>query len=417
MCFMRLEFEIARRMARSSSGGRRSVMERIAIFSVALSLTVMLLSMAVIQGFKVELKRKLGDLTSHIVVSDVRSTRGLEGAPIRATEQLEATIRSIDGFQRMARYAQRGGIVRTADAVEGILLKGVDGAYDFTALGGWLQAGEIPRVGDEIRTKDLLLSTRLAERLQVGVGDRIEILFVGEGSAPFRDRFKVSGLYASGIDELDNRLVFTDLRNVQRLSQLNDDELTGYEIFIRELDEAPRVAAGLDRCLLYDESDAWSNLTAQSVQERYPHLFDWLKAHDVNAVVILTIMLIVAFFNMAAALLILVLERIRTIGILKALGMQHRALRRIFLYRAGGIALRGLLWGNLVSSVICWVQATFAPLKLDPEGYLLSEVPIAVSSSWWVVLNIGFTVAILVLMLLPASVVSTVKPDETMRYE
>ena len=417
MRFMRLEFEIAHRMARSSSGARRSVMERIAIFSVALSLAVMLLSMAVIVGFKVELSRKVGDLASHITLCDVRSLRSTEGEPIRRSQRLEELIGSIDGFDHLSPYALHGGIVRTADAVEGVVLKGVDGDYDFTPFGEWLIEGELPRVADSVRTKDLLLSKRLSERLQVKSGDRIEVLFVRGDEPPFRDRFKVSGIYSSGIDEMDSKLVFTDLRNVQRISKMETDQVTGYEIFIDQLADAPRLAGRLDRALLYDESDEWANLTAQSVQERYPHLFDWLKAHDVNAVVILTIMLVVAFFNMAAALLILVMEQIRTIGILKALGMQHASLRRIFLYRAAGIALRGLVWGNLVGGAICWIQATFAPLKLDPEGYLLSEVPISISPVWWLLLNVGFVVAILLLMLLPASVVSTVKPDETMRYE
>ena len=136
-----------------------------------------------------------------------------------------------------------------------------------------------------------------------------------------------------------------------------------------------------------------------------------------NAVVILVIMLVVAFFNMSAALLILVLERIRMIGVLKALGMQNGSLRKVFLYRAAMIALRGFAWGNGIGLAVCWLQDHFHLLKLDAEGYILSAVPIALEWGWWLLLNVGFAVAIILLMLLPTSVVATVKPDETMRYE
>lgn len=413
---MRLEFDIARRMASTSEGGGRSVMERIAVFSVALSMTVMLLSMAVIMGFKEEITQRMGAVASHVVVSDVRSLQAMDHASVQATPHLDSLFASIEGYERAARYVLRSGIIRTAEAVEGVVLKGVDRSYDAGRFSEWLVAGELPRIGDSIRTKDILLSQRLAERLEVSPGDRLEILFVDEQTIPFRDRFKVAGIYSSGLDELDATILFTDMRNVQRLSGLAAHEVTGFEIETEALAQAPAYAAELDRALLYDESDETINLTAQAVQSLYPHIFDWLKAHDVNAVVILVIMLVVAFFNMASALLILVLERIRTIGILRALGMQRRALRWVFLYRAAMIALRGLLWGNLVAGVLCWIQWAFAPISLDSEGYLLSQVPIA-WEWWWLAVNVGFLAAVLLLMLLPASVVSTVKPEETMRYE
>ncbi|MBR1994176.1 MAG: ABC transporter permease [Alistipes sp.] len=413
---MKLELEIARRMAAASKGGRRSVMERIAVISVALSMAVMLLSMAVIMGFKEEIAQRMGAVASHVVVSDVRSVQAVDRAHLRATSHLDSLIASVDGFRRSARYALHSGIIRTQDAVEGVVLKGVDRSYDAGRFAAWLQAGELPRIGDSIRTKDILLSRGMAQRLEVEPGDRLEILFVDEQTAPFRDRFKVAGIYSSGLDELDDAVAFTDLRNVQRLSGLEPDQVTGYEIETRDLAEAPAFAAALDHVLLYDESDETINLTAQAVQSLYPHIFDWLKAHDVNAVVILVIMLIVAFFNMASALLILVLERIRTIGILRAVGMQRGAVRRVFLYRAAMIALRGLLWGNLVAGLLCWIQWAFAPIRLDSEGYLLSAVPIA-WGWWWPMVVVGFLAAILLLMWLPASVAASIKPDETMRYE
>ena len=414
---MNLELNIAKRMTRTAVGNRRSVMERIAVFSVALSLAVMILSLAVIMGFKRDISRNLVAFTGHLVVTDVRNLHAVHAAPITTSVHLDSLIRSEKGFLRMSRYAHRGGIIRTKDAVEGVLLKGVEADYDLSRFAEWLVEGELPRIGDSIRTKDILLSQSLAGRLEAKVGDRLEMLFVEPEKLPYRDRFKVAGIYASGMEELDRTLVVTDLRNVQRLSQWSDAEVSGYEVVTTDLDRAPQIAAALETRLLYDESDEEGNLTAQSVQELHSGTFDWLKAHDVNAVVILTVMLIVAFFNMASALLIIVLERMRMIGILKALGMNNRSLRHIFRYRAALIAVRGLVWGNLVGLALCWLQQQFDLVKLDSEGYLLSSVPVAVEWGWWLMLNGGFALAIFLLMSLPASVVATIKPDQIMRYE
>ena len=174
------------------------------------------------------------------------------------------------------------------------------------------------------------------------------------------------------------------------------------------------VVTGID---LYDEDDATANLAVTSVTELYASIFDWLKAHDVNAAVIIVIMLVVAFFNMTSALLILVLERTRMIGLLKAFGMRNGQLRQVFLWRASFITLRGLAWGNAVGLGLCFVQRYFHVVRLSSEGYLLSEVPISLGWGWWLALNAGAVAAIVALLVVPTYIVSTVKPDESIRYE
>ena len=414
---MNLELDLARRMARTADGARPSVMERIAVIAVAVSVAVMILALAVMMGFKREIAHKLGAMSSHIVVTDLRNTYAVDAEPIRRTEVLDSLLATQPSIERVMPYALRGGVLRVEEGVEGVVLKGVDRSYDQPTYAEWLVAGELPRIGDSIRTKDILLSRYLADRLRIEVGERVELLFVEGDQLPFRDRFKVAGIYSSGMEEMDRALVLTDLRNVQRLGLWDADEVTGLELRVEDFDEAPAVADAIDRALLYTDREGLENLTARSVQEIHPGIFAWLKTHDVNTAVVLIIMLIVAFFNMSTALLILLFERIRTIGILKALGMQHRSLRRLFRYRATMIALRGLAWGNAFGLTLCWLQEAFELVKLDAEGYLLSAVPIAVEWGWWLLLNLGFVGAIYLMMLLPASVVATVKPDETMRYE
>ena len=414
---MNLAFFIARRMARPTSENRPGVMERIAVGSVALGVAVMIVTLAVVIGFKREVARKMEGFAAHVSVTDIRGVDALDSQPVRRNARLEELIRSTDGFVAMAPYAVKGGIVRTEETVGEVILKGVEASYDWSLLGEWLVAGELPRVGDSIRTKDILLSRVLADRLLLGVGDKVEMLFVDGGERPRRDRFKVAGIYESGLEEMDRTMVLTDIRNVQRLSDWGPDEISGYEIRIRSLDEADAFARTLGRTLLYDEGDGTENLAVESVTERYANIFDWLKAHDVNAAVIIVIMLVVAFFNMTSALLILVLERTRTIGLLKTFGMRNAQIRAIFLWRAAFVTLRGLCWGNLVGVGLCIVQQTTHLVRLDPEGYLLSEVPVALEWGWWLALNAGFIVAIVALLMIPTAVISRIKPEETIRYE
>ncbi len=414
---MELAFFIARRTARPLPGAKPGIMERIAAVSVALSAGTMILALAVMTGFKREVTRKITGFAAHAALTDVRSVRALDSEPVRRSDYLESLIRSTEGFAASAPYAVRGGIVRTDETVEGILLKGVDGTYDWRFFAEWLQEGTLPRVGDSIRTKEILLSRNLARRLRLGVGDRAEMLFVEYDAAPRRDRFKIAGIYSSGMDEMDDAVAMTDLRNVQRLSDWSDEEVTGYEIFVRDFAAVDDFARRLNRTLLYDDSDLTRNLVVSSIREQHANIFDWLKAHDVNAAVIIVIMLVVAFFNMTSALLVLVMERTRMIGLLKTFGMRNGALRRLFLYRAGFIALRGMAWGNGIGLALCVLQQRFGVVKLDAEGYLLSQVPVAVEWSWWVPLNLGVAAAIALLLVIPTHIVSKIRPVEAIRYE
>ena len=404
-------------MARPTPENRPGVMERIAVGSVALGIAVMILAIAVVIGFKREVARKMEGLAAHVAVTDIRGVEALDAQPVVRNARIEELIRTTDGFVDMAPYAVKGGILRTDDAVGEVVLKGVGSDYDWSRFREWLVDGDLPRVGDSIRTKDILLSRVLADRLQLGVGDKVEMLFVEAAERPRRDRFKVTGIFDSGMEEMDRTMLLTDIRNVQRLADWVPDEISGYEIRTRSLDEAEAFARTLGRRFLYDEGDGTENLAVESVTERYANIFDWLKAHDVNAAVIIVIMLVVAFFNMTSALLILVLERTRMIGLLKALGMRNGQIRRIFLWRAAFVTLRGLCWGNLVGIGICLLQQWTHLVKLDSEGYLLSEVPVSLGWGWWLALNAGFIAAIVALLVIPTAVVARVKPEETIRYE
>lgn len=231
----------------------------------------MILALAVIMGFKREVAHKMAGFAAHVSVTDIRGVQSLDARPVVRSRYLEELIRSMPGFVSMAPYALRGGIVRTEDAVEGWCSRGRCDLR-LALFDEWLVAGELPRVGDSIRTKDILLSQTLASKLRLGPGDKVEMLFVEPGELPRRDRFKVSGLYASGMDDMDERMILTDLRNVQRLAEWSGDEVSGYEILLERASDADACAARLGHALLYDDDPATANLAVTSVAERYPNI-------------------------------------------------------------------------------------------------------------------------------------------------
>lgn len=392
-------------------------MVHVAVLAVSLSIAVMIITLAVIMGFKREIVRKTEGLVAHITLADLRSFNIAEAQPVRRIAALDSLLAARPWIVRAAPYASKAGILRTDEGIEGVQLKGVDASYDFGFLEDRIVAGRLPRVGDSVRVKDLLLSRVLADRLRIAVDDKVELLFADADGRPRRDRFKVTGIYDSGMEEIDRVLLLTDLRNVQRLWGWDAGLITGYEIRTEDFDRAEEFAEELNDALLYAELDECENLLALDVARLYPQLFDWLATHDVNAAVIIVIMLAVAFFNMATVLLIGVLERTRMIGLLKAAGMADGALRRIFLWRGAFIVLRGVLWGNVAGVGLCLLQRHFHIVSLDASSYLLNEVPVALEWSWWLALNLGAAAVIVLLMLLPAWIVSTVKPAEAIRAE
>lgn len=407
---------IARRTARTAPGNRPGVMARIAEISVAVSVGVMLVAVAVIAGFKREVTVRMAGLAASVTVVDATGVHAAAARPVAASSALAALLESVDGVRSAAPFAVKNGIARTGEATDGVALKGIGPDFDASFFADRLIEGTMPRIGDSLRRKELLVSHRTARRLGLHAGDRVEMLFVDGGRTPRRDRFRIAGIYATGMDELE-RTALADLRDVQRLAGWQTDEISGYDLTVDDIRQAGRIAEDVDKALLHTQLAEADGMTAVAIGERYPAVFDWLKAHDVNAAVIIAVMIAVAFFNMASALLILVLERTRMVGLLKAMGMENSGIRRIFFYRAALLVGRGLLWGNLAAALVCWLQLRFHLLALDPTGYMLSEVPVAVGIGRWAAVDAGAAAAILALLLLPAAIVARIRPAEAIKTD
>lgn len=427
---MNFEYFIAKGFSRSQGEKRPNIMVYIAILSVMLGVATMIVTMAVIGGFEREIEQRLTGFTSHVRISPAGMFRSKEQTVFVREEAVEQMLHGIDGFRSMDSYVVRSGIVKGVQTVEGIVLKGYDGDGG-AFFEKCLVEGDMPRTGDSVRYKDILISKVTADRLDIAVGDKIELLFVDENQPPRRDRFSVSGIYASGMDESDRLLALTDIRNVRRLigadnpaimvserpvAKNGENLVSGYEVMLDDFDCAEEFAERANDKLLYSD-EIESSLRAESIRTLYPAIFEWQNTHDVNAVVIFVLMLTVALFNVISALLIMVLERTRTVGVLKALGTDNSSLQRIFMWRAAFVVVKGVILGDIVGIGLCVLQKWGHIIKLDPSGYILSEMPVHIE--WWQVLALdaGAVAVIVAGLLIPARIVASVRPGEAVRYE
>ena len=411
-----LEYTLAKRTAQHDGSSRAAVMMRIATISVALALAVMIITLAVFNGFRHEIYADLRGFGADIQLMEVSGLRR-DAQPFEQEQLLVERVAEIDGVRSIAPYLVIGGMAKCGDETLGLQLKGIDGSYDTAWWQSRIVEGELPAVSGEERTKQLLLSRTTAERLAIGVGDKVEILYVSAYAGARRDSYKVSGLYHTGLEEMDLMLAIADLRDVRRTAALEGEMISGYDIMLENAKRSDEVSDAIDEVLFMDEDIETESCIPATLELRHPIIFDWFKAHTVIAEVVIIIMMAVLLFNMAAAMLIMVFDRIGMIGALKAQGMRSSAIRRIFLYRAAILFAKGALWGNAVGGAAVMVQALWQPIKLDPYGYMLSVLPISFSPMWWVVLNVATLIVTVAVMVLPSAMVARIRPEESLKYK
>lgn len=389
-------------------------MQHIAAIAVAVSIAVALISSSVMVGFRNEITSLVSSTVSDIVVAPSFSMRQPELHPVTDSEALRTLITTTDNVAHIEPYAVRGGVLRSKRGAEGIVIKGVDASADFSYYTSRLISGDMLRI-EEARRKELLISENIASTLHIESGDRVELLII-EGDTPRRELFKVCGIYRSALGDIGAEIALTDLRNVQRINGWATNQISGYACRLEYPTIGAQSADILNLRLLY-EYEGEEGVAATSSQEAHAEIFGWLETHDVNMAVILTIMVIVALFNMVTAILILVLERTRMIGILKSMGMQNGAIRKIFTYRASIIVVRGLIVGNIIAMLLLLLQRHLHIVQLDESGYFLSEVPVAFDAWWIVGLNLLFVMVITSVVYIATSIVQRIDVADAIKFE
>lgn len=403
---------LVRHIARNATQSQ-NVMMRIATAAVAVSIAVVIIGLSVIFGFKEQISTLVSGTVADITISDIDSRRQPEIYPIRDNDSLLSIIRSTKDVAHTERYALRGCVIRGENGAVGIVLKGVGAEANTSLISERLESGIMPRI-EEARRKEILLSQSVASKIGATTDSRIELLLL-EGDTPRREVFKVCGIYRSALGDTGAELALTDIRNVQKLNGWEPSQISGYACRLQDSESATHTAEAINQRLFY-EYEGEENLVAESSREQHADIFGWLETHDINAAIISIIMLIVAIFNMVTAILILVLERTRMVGILKSIGMQNRTLRRIFTLRAAQIVATGVIIGNILALASLLAQKYLHLAKLDESGYFLSEVPVSLDAWWIVAINIIFVVIILAVTHLASAIVGRIKVAEAIKY-
>lgn len=391
-------------------------MERVATIATAVSLAVVIITLSVVVGFKEELNSKISGSVSDVVITAPESRGVASSVAVERSEALESLLER-ESIERYSVYRTKEGVFKSDDNIVGILLKGVDSLYRFDFYRECLTSGKLPRLNGVPRSKDILISERTAQKMDVGVGDRVEMVFIDTDGSVLRDRFEVSGTYSTGVDNIDNAYALTDIRNVARLYEGDNSLVTGYEVWLKEGVDRRAEAERLNEELLPLYFEEGILAEAYAIDDIYVDVFGWLATHDVNAIVIVVIMIVVALLNMTTALLIIVFERKRMVGELRALGMKRRSIVELFLYRALFIVGRGVLWGTIAGIALTMLQHYYRVMPLPAEDYMLDAVPASLTWDWWAVAIVATILITIIVMILPASFSARIAPSETMRYE
>lgn len=406
---MNFPYFLAKRIAVSGKRTFSKLIVRVAIGAIALGVAAMLLSIAVLKGFKGEVTAKQRGFFGDITLNKYDLNLSYEHAPFSLQPAEIEEIRNIPGINALQYYATKAGIINVNDEVEGVLLKGIDAAYDQRFINHVMVDGGPIDFSDSTKAiSQIIISQHIANRLQLHVGDDFIMYFVQE---PVRRRkFEIVGIYHTGVEELDNTYVIGALPLIRRLNDWGANEVGGYELSIKDFDQLDELTAEVrDRLPIH--------VDALNVRDQLPEIFQWLDLLDVNTVIILVLMMVVAVVNMVSALLIIILERTSMIGILKALGYTDGGIRRVFLYHASYLIGLGLLAGNALGMGLYFFQRLTHYFKLDEASYYVSYIPVTISAWEVVLLNLGVASVALIVLVVPSYLVSRITPIKAIQFQ
>lgn len=411
---MNLEYFIAKRLitAKDYKSSISAPIIKIAISAIAIGMVMMIVSVATGIGLQQKIREKISAFNGQIIIANYDSNQSeVTLVPISKNQEFYPKFNSVEGVSHIQAVASKAGIIRTVDAFEGVVFKGVGVDYKWDNIKEYLVSGRLPNLAEKINS-EVLISQFLANRLRLNVGDEFNTFFMKEGQnkLPNIRRFKIVGVFNSGFQQFDATYVIGDLRHIQRINKWNPDQIGAFEVFVDDFDNIETVGEQV-----YEQIG--STLDSKTIVEKYSYIFDWLKLFDFNIIVILIVMILVATINMVVALLVLILERTQMIGILKAIGANNWSIRKVFLYNASYLILRGLFWGNLIGVSILLIQQYFGVVKLNPENYYVNEAPVYINLVYILLLN-ALTIGVCFLVLLiPSYIITKISPVKAIRFD
>ncbi len=411
---MNLEHFIAKRLI--AAKGRKSSISapiiKIAIAAIAIGMVMMIVSVATGIGLQQKIREKVSAFNGHIIIQNYDDNQSQGSVtPISTEQDFYPKFKTVTGISHIQAVASKAGIIRTEKTFEGIVFKGVGADYQWSNIKEYLVSGKLPDVSHNLNAQ-VMISQYLSDRLDLKVGDKFNTFFMKDDGnrLPNLRVFEVVGIYNSGFQEFDSAYLIGDIRHVQRINKWKPDQVGSFEVFVDDFNNIK--AKGEE---VYEQTS--STLDTQTIAEKFYYIFEWLQLFDFNIIVILIVMIVVATINMIVALLVLILERTQMIGILKALGASNWSVRKIFLYNAFYLIVRGLFWGNAIGIGLVLLQQYFGVVKLNPESYYVNVAPVHLDWLYLLLLNVGTAFVCLLVLLVPSYIITKISPVKAIRFE
>ena len=403
---------IAKRIAFTKEKSFSRFIIRLATAATVLSVTVMIVALGITNGFQYTISQKIFSFWGHIRVQHYQAGKiaNSEEIAIAKNDTVAQLLKSNPDVQSVNTFATKNAILKTNETIEGVLLKGVEKSYRFSQLQQFLKQGRWIRFTDSSYSNEIVLSAYTAGQLKLKLNDPVLIYFIQSDGSPIKARkLTLTGIYKTGIEEYDKYIAIGDIKLIQRLNGWKPDEIGGYEVFIKDYRQTDNVNDNIFNALPV----AWSS---KSIKEINPNIFDWLNLQDTTIVLVLVIMTVVAVLNLITCLIILVLERTRMIGVLKALGSPNPSIQRIFLYQGGIITVTGILLGNLLALLLCWLQQRYGLISLQEEMYYISKVE--VRTEWWhfALVDAGTFVVCFLILIIPTLIIRRIQPVKAIQF-
>jgi lipoprotein-releasing system permease protein len=377
------------------------------MFAVAIGFAVMIVSISIVTGFKKEIREKIIGFGSHIQISNFDENNSYETKPVDRQQPFLSIVKDDPDIKNIQVFATKAGIIKTDDEIEGVVAKGIAGDFDWSYFNSRLTEGRTFSVNDSLRSDSVIISKNISKKLNLHAGDQMVMHFIQQ--PPRARKFIIAGVYETGLEDFDNLYIFCDIGQIQKLNDWNTNQVGGFEINLNDFSKLDAVSEKL-----YYMSG--SELNARSIKEIYPQIFDWLNLQNINAIIIIVLMILVSGMNIISALLIIILERINFIGTMKALGCNNVSVRKVFVYLAGYLTGRGMIWGNLIGISFIFIQKQFGIFHLDQQSYYLSYVPVNFSLLHIAMLNAGVLFVCLVMMILPTIIITRITPLSALRF-
>lgn len=412
---MKLEWFIARRISgKTYNKGVSSTVVKIAVAAVALSVAVMIVSMSVIIGFKNEIMDKVVGFGSCVNIVNRETGGNYETMPISSEQDFFPSIENEQGINHIQRYVMKPAILKSGADILGVIIKGVGGEYDFKFFEDNMVEGCAPKIIAGQKTDSMLISKRMADLLNLKLGDKVVAYFVQD--PPRMRKYTVSGIYQTGLEDYDKLFCFTDMTDIQKINGWNDNQISGFEVMIDDFSKLEDMSSLVRGYAGYQISEDGAMLRVTNVKDNNRQLFDWITLTEMNVYVILAIMFFVAFVNMSTAMLIIIFERAAMIGIMKAVGSCNWLIRKIFIIQSAHITSRGVVIGNIVAAVLILLEQYFHLVGLDPASYYVDHVPAEFQLWYFVAIDLGTLLVMSIMLVLPSMAISKMEPAKVVNF-